>query len=182
MSTASPSTILAPTAETQLTAAFRDLEEIIVAQDEGYARLGGLVAARREAIRVADMAALSAALDGERRAIAALAELDRRRSEAVAVIARRFGMPADAVNVSAIAAKAPSRIGERLLAAAERLRLRIAAVRGESALVRTAAESLAQHVAGLLQTVAAAFASAKTYGRAGRLATTTPLRSIDLQS
>jgi hypothetical protein len=84
--------------------------------------------------------------------------------------------------VSELAAKAPSGVRERVLAIAARLRDEIAALRHESGIVRNAADALAQHVAGILQTVSSAFASTKTYGRAGRVATATPIRSIDLTS
>ena len=62
------------------------------------------------------------------------------------------------------------------------LRDEIEACRRESSVVRHAAEMLAQHVSGILQTVHAAFGATKTYGRAGRLAVATPIRTVDLKS
>ncbi|MDZ4755303.1 MAG: flagellar protein FlgN [Phycisphaerae bacterium] len=165
---------------------FRTIEEILVQQEAAYRILRQLVGKRREAIRTADLATLKTTLDHERKTVARLSELDRKRTEIAVLLARRLGFAVTPQKapppVSELAAKAPNGVRERVLAIAARLRDEIAALRHESGIVRNAAEALAQHVAGILQTVTSAFASTKTYGRAGRVATASPIRSIDLTS
>lgn len=168
--------------------AFAALEEILVAQEQGYRSLRGLVAARRDAIRVANLETLKSTLDSERSAISKLGELDRKRSELAMGLAKRLGvLPANAPRasepkLSALIAKAPTGPRQRLQSLAERLKIEIEAARHDSSVVRDAADRLACHVAGILQSVSSAFAQTKTYGRAGRVATAGVIRSIDIRS
>jgi uncharacterized membrane protein len=159
----------------------RTLIETIDATGERYEALLALVARRREAIRVADLDALDAALREERATTASIAEFDRRRSELAGALARRLGLPTTA-SASDIAARLPEADGERLRFHAGRLRAAIEACRRESGIVRAAAEALAQHVAGVLASVHAFLATNPTYGRGGRLAGAAPLRTVDLRS
>jgi hypothetical protein len=167
------------------------LEEVLLSQESGYRALRELVRARREAIRAADLERLKQTLDQERLAVSRLGDLDRKRTELAVGLAKRLGViPAHAKGsgpgagqapaLSALLAKVPGALRERLSAIAERLRDEINAARQESGIVRDAAERLAQHVAGILQSVSATFASSKTYGRGGRFATAGAIRSIDL--
>ena len=172
-----------------ITVAFADLERTLVAQESGYVALRRLVAARRDAIRTADLDVLKRILDDERAAVTRLGELDRRRTELALGLGRRFGLVAP--NASRAAApptvqqlllRAPEDVRVRVTLLVERLRDEITLCRRESSVVRDAAERLAQHVSGLLQSVSAAFATTKTYGRGGRFAAAGALRSIDLRS
>lgn len=159
----------------------RGLVETIDATFERYETLRSLVARRREGIRVADLDALDAALREERATTGRIAELDRRRAELAGALARRVGLPTTA-SASEIAARLPAAEGERLRFHAGRLRTSIDACRRESGVVRAAADALAQHVAGVLASVQALMATTPTYGRGGRLAGATPLRTVDLRS
>lgn len=161
---------------------FTELESTLLAQETCYRRLRELVARRREAIRTADLALLKETLDDERSIVTRVAELDRRRTEIAAGLAKRLGSPQQASSIRALLARAPQAARERLLQLADRLRFEIEAVKEESARVRAAADALAQHVAGVLQSVSAAFATTKTYGRAGRVANGSAIRSIDIRS
>lgn len=168
---------------------FAALEQTLVAQETGYRALRASVTARRDAIRVADLERLKGTLDAERVAIARLGELDRKRTEIAVGLARRLGLLAAQGNrnqappaLSELIAKAPTEWRERLGPIASRLRDEINAARHESGVVRDAAERLAQHVAGILQSVSSAFATTRTYGRAGRFATAGAIRSIDIRS
>ncbi len=169
---------------------FASLESTLLAQETCYRRLRELVATRREAIRTADLELLKTTLDEERRVITRVAELDRTRTDVATALAKRLGaLPAPSSPreqrvppMSTLAAKAPTPLRDRLLAIADRLRIEIEAVRHESGVVRAAAETLAQHVAGILQSVSSAFATTKTYGRGGRFATAGAIRSIDIKS
>lgn len=168
--------------------AFTSLEQTLIAQEQGYRDLRRLVLARRDAIRVASLESLKATLDSERATIAKLSELDRKRSELAMGLAKRLGVIAanaprtSEPKLSQLIAKAPTGLRERLHALAERLKVEVEATRHESSVVRDAADQLACHVAGILQTVSAAFAQTKTYGRAGRVATAGAIRSIDIKS
>lgn len=159
----------------------RGLVETIDATHERYEALRALVARRREAIRTADLDALDSALREERATTGRVTELDRRRAELAGALARRLGLPTTA-SASDIAARLPDAEGERLRFHAGRLRGSIDACRRESGVVRAAADTLAQHVAGVLASVQALMAATPTYGRGGRLAGAAPLRTVDLRS
>ncbi len=161
---------------------FAELESTLLAQETCYRRLRELVARRREAIRTADLELLKATLDEERSVVTRVAELDRRRAATAAELAKRLGEPQHASSIRALVARAPQAVRERLQQLADRLRFEIEAVKEESGRVRAAADALAQHVAGVLQSVSAAFATTKTYGRAGRVAGGSAIRSIDIRS
>jgi FlgN protein len=168
---------------------FSVLSSVLSEQEAGYRALRSLVSARRDAIRVADLEALKHTLDRERTLVSKLASLDGKRTELASALAKRLGLmerqggrPASVPTLTELLAKAPRDQRERLSEIAERLRDEINAARRESGIVRDAAERLAQHVAGVLQSVSAAFASSKTYGRAGRFATAGAIRSIDIRS
>lgn len=158
----------------------RQLGDLLEQSLAEYVALRALVARRRDAVRTANMRVLDEVLQEERQATARIADLDRRRTEVAASLAKRTAVAQP--TVTAIAAKAPEGERERLLVLAARLRDEIEACRRESSVVRHAAEMLAQHVSGILQTVHAAFGATKTYGRAGRLAVATPIRTVDLKS
>lgn len=190
MSRTTDQTLASPTSSKgdPIASGFASLESTLLAQETCYRRLRELVGARREAIRTADLELLKTTLDEERLTITRVAELDRTRTEIATSLAKRLGaIPAQSREqklppVSTLASKAPSPLRDRILALAERLRIEIEAVRHESSLVRNAAETLAQHVAGILQSVSSAFATTKTYGRGGRFATAAAIRSIDIKS
>ncbi|MFO0829915.1 MAG: flagellar protein FlgN [Phycisphaerales bacterium] len=160
---------------------FRKLESVLAAQLEEYRTMRGLIERRRDALRHADAAALRKALDAEHAAIVRIGELDRARGEVAGALARRLGIGGN-VTMSALAARAHPDVRESLEVVAAALRDEVDACRRASSVVRAAADALAQHVSGVMQTVQQAFASAHTYGRAGRLAGAVPIRSIDLRS
>jgi hypothetical protein len=164
----------------------RALEAVLVQQEELYARLRILVAERREAVRTADLDRLRTSLEEERRVVARLADLDKQRTDIAAALGRRLGLVQPGrpvqVDIAQLAARAPQGIRERLVATSERLKHEILLVRRESGVVRQAAEALAGHLAGILQSVSGAFAGARCYGPAGRVATATPIRSLDLKT
>jgi chromosome segregation ATPase len=161
---------------------FADLESTLLAQEVCYQRLRELVGRRREAIRTADLELLKETLDEERSLVTRVSELDRRRTATAAELAKRLGAPQQAGSIRALIARAPQAARERLQQLADRLRFEVEAVKEESARVRAAADALAQHVAGVLQSVSSAFATTKTYGRAGRVANGSAIRSIDIRS
>jgi len=148
------------------TAEPRALLEVLETLLARHSELLGLLAARREAVRRADFTRFGTIDDSERRLLAEIADLDRRRAED-AEIAARLG-PENAARIDA---------------ARGALREPVERVRRESGVLRQAVERLSAHMAGVLQSVHSALAQASVYSRAGRLATgANVLSSVDVRS
>ena len=76
-----------------------DATALLAALEEArnlYGELLELVRARREAVRVADLARFTKLADGESRILARLSELDRVRVAEARALATRLALPADA--------------------------------------------------------------------------------------
>lgn len=157
------------------------LVEVLEATRREYASLRTLVARRRDALRRADLDQLDDALRQEQAALSRIGELDRSRTEAAANLALALELRGE-TSISELAARLGEPAGNRLTASAAALRGEVEACRRESSVVRSAAEALAQHVAGVLQTVNGVFAATTTYGRGGKIAVAVPLRTMDLRS
>ena len=160
----------------------RILLELLETLAGRHAELVGLLAARREAVRRADFTRFGAIDDSERRILAEVADLDRRRVEAARGLAVRLALPQEAT-LAEIAARLSSEDAARIDAARGALRELVERVRRESGVLRQAVERLSAHMAGVLQSVHSALAQASVYSRAGRLATgATVLSSVDVRS
>lgn len=154
------------------------LERMLRAQLEGHERLGHCLARKREAIRTADIEAITAVCREEQVIVERLAEVEKQRLQLIGVFTQEMApRAARPLTVREIAAGIEPERGGPLLELADTLKKTVSAVRGESAIVREAAEALGRHMAGLMQTVRTALAGAGTYGRGGRLAAGTPVRS-----
>ena len=133
-----------------------------------YERLRTLAVDRLAAIRQSDGARLAAVIGQENELVQEIAEIEKRRIGVVGRFADRVGSPAKAqTTMSWLAERVAEPVRGRLLGLARTLRETIGAVKRENQVARTAAETLAQHMAGLMRTVAAHLNHAKTYGRAG---------------
>ncbi len=133
-----------------------------------YERLRTLAGERLEAIRRADGGRLAAVIGHENELVQEIAELEKRRIGVVGRFAERVGSPERTqTTMSWLAARVGEPVRGRLLGLARTLRETIEAVRRENGVARVAAEALAQHMAGLMKTVAAHLNHAKTYGRGG---------------
>ncbi|MDZ4831395.1 MAG: flagellar protein FlgN [Phycisphaerae bacterium] len=163
-----------------IAAGFAALEATLQRQLDEYRSLRVLIERRREALRGADAVALQAVIEAERQALVRISDLDRARTEAANGLGRRLTVTPVTISALAVRAPEPARTAIETVAAA--LREEIEQCRRASSVVRAAADALAQHVSGILQTVQHAFAGTSTYGRAGRLASVGPIRSIDLRS
>ncbi len=147
------------------------LERILRDQLEGHRRLLSCIERTREAVRTADMAAIETHCRQEHEIASALAELEKGRLALVGRLTERLRPGADLpLTIGEIAAITGGDVGSRLAALAAQLKSEVTAVRRESSVVRTAAEALSRHMAGLMQTVQAALCRAQVYGRRGRIA------------
>jgi hypothetical protein len=147
-----------------------------------YAELLELVRARREAVRVADLARFTRLADGESRILARLHELDRVRVAEARALAGRLGLAPDAT-LADIAARLPEPLRARVDLARSQLKETLETARRESSVLRQAAERLSAHMAGILQTVHSALAHANVYSRGGRIAVgANVMSSLDIRS
>lgn len=133
-----------------------------------YERMRTLAGTRLEAIRQSDGGRLASVIGQENELVQEIAEIEKRRIGVVGRFAERVG---SASRTQTTMSELAERVGEpvrgRLLGLARTLRETIHAVRGENRVARVAAEALAQHMSGLMRTVAAHLNHAKTYGRGG---------------
>jgi predicted signal transduction protein with EAL and GGDEF domain len=137
---------------------------------EAHDRLLALLERKREAIRSADLAALSAMAGDEQREIERIITLDAQRVEAIRALAAWLKRPAaPAPTVSEIAAAAGEPAGPRLAALGAQLRDRLIEAHRASSVLRAAAEALSRHMTGLIQTVQSALSRARVYGQRGRI-------------
>lgn len=162
---------------------FERLEELLEQQRLLYTRLDGLVTDQREAVRSADVESLVTASTAERDLVEAIRVIDLRRGELVEAIAAEVGIGStDPPSLSDLLEFSGSR-RSRLVAIADELRALIGKVRAASGVVRVAAESLARHMQGIVQSVEAGFSRAGVYERAGRIANGSPWQTaIDIRS
>ena len=169
--------------EDVLTEGFKRLEELLDTQCSHYRRVDELVTQQKEALRVADVDSLSTASNAERELLAAIDRLDHRRVELVDAIAAELGIGrASKPTLSDLLEHSGPRRG-RLVTIADELRRLIAATRAASSVVRTAAEALARHMQGIVQSVEVGIGRTGIYGSTGRLVSSMPRHtSINIRS
>ena len=166
-----------------LSEGFKRLEELLDTQCSHYRRVEELVAQQKDALRVADVDSLSNASNAERELLGAISRLDHRRVELVEAIASELGLKhSSQPTLSDLLEHSGPRRG-RLVTIADELRRLIAATRVASSVVRTAAESLARHMQGIVQSVEVGIGRTGIYGRTGRLVSALPRHtSINIRS
>ncbi len=148
------------------------LEENLRRQLDAHRQLLECIQRNREAIGRADMQQIRSVCDQENTVAQQLGELEKVRLVLVGRVTEHLepdaGQP---VSMSRIAEALDEPAAGRFEALAAQLRAMIQEVRQASAVVRTAADALARHMGGLLQTVHSALGRAKVYGRRGMLVT-----------
>jgi len=159
------------------------LERILRGQLDDHKRMLDCMERNREAVRHADMEAIKLVCQEQNSLAQHLAELEKARLTAVGRLTESLEPQAAApLSVSQIA-EAAGEPGRRLTALADQLRATVQEVRRASTVVRTAADALARHMSGLMQTVHSALTRARVYSHRGRLATGAQSRfSIDVTS
>jgi hypothetical protein len=148
------------------------LERLLRTQLDGYARLLAAIERQREAIRVADPAALEQAALEQESIVRALGQIDHQRVQVISALQKHVE-PAAKQTPTLTALLERAAIDDerrtRLLALAADLRDKVAAAKREGGIVRDAAEALCKHMAGIQQTVHSALSRARIYERRGRL-------------
>ncbi len=160
------------------------LEAILRAQVQGHTRLLACIERKRTAIRSADIRAVES-LCGEENAITPkICDLEKKRLDVIGRLTAALAPSAAApLTVSEIAARLDQQKQERLLALAAQLREVLADVKKQSAIVRAAADALARHMGGIVQTVHSALSRAGVYGHRGRIILGAQVASsLDLKS
>ena len=160
------------------------LEKILLVQLEGHQRLLQCIERKREAIRHADINAISEICNQEHAILRRISDFEKHRLELIGRITQSLAPNASApLTVSEIALQASEPQRSALQTAAAQLRDALEAVRRESAVVRAAAESLSRHMSGILQTVHAALSRARVYGSRGRITLGAQVQSlVDVKS
>ena len=162
---------------------FERLEELLNEQRSLYGQLDQLVEQQREALRTADVEGLVVISAQEREVVTAIHRIDQRRVELTSAIASELGIQAEKPPVLSDPLEHSGPLRSRLVAIADELRQLVAKTRAASSVVRTAAESLARHMQGIVQTVEAGFSRAGVYERAGRITEGSPWQTaIDIRS
>lgn len=155
---------------------------ILREQDALHDLMLDLLRRKREAIRIANFDALAPLSAEERKAATAIT--DREGIRLTLLEKAQPWLDADVEpTVSAIADRLDGDLAEHLRVYAGILRNKLETLRTESAVLRDAATSLSDHLAGLVQTVQSAISRAKVYGRTGRLAMNASIdASLDLKT
>lgn len=168
----------------ELEKAASQLEKTLRALLEGQKRLLRKMERKREAIRRADIGAITELCTEENALAQRIGDLEKHRLRVVGAITEILEPDAAApLNLASIAEGLNEEAGTRLLAIGAELKEAVRTVRRESSVLRSAAEALAGHMAGIAQTVHAAINRAGVYGRAGTVALGAQTEfAIDLKS
>ena len=143
-----------------------------------------LLREKREAIRNADLDAMTRLCGLENELVQRIAALEKQRLALVGRFTERLAPDAPKPLVlSAIAASLDEAMRGRLETAAEALRAIVRTVRAESATVTAAAQALDHHLAGIVQTVLGVVSRVRVYERRGRIAAGVQMdHCVDLKS
>lgn len=148
------------------------LEQILRSQQQDYEKLGQLIECTRQAIREADMNAIADICQQQNTIAQHVTELEKARLTLVGKLTEMLDPTASkpfSISEVVQAIDEPNR--SRMLQLSDELRSTVEEVRGSSQVVRAAADALARHMSGLLQTVQSALSRARVYSDQGRIAT-----------
>ncbi len=160
------------TALTNVDELVMQLELLLRSQQQDYENLGQMIQRKREAIRHADMNAITDLCQQENTVAQHVTEMEKTRLILTAELTRAIDPKASrpfSISEVAQAIDEPNRT--RLLQLSQTLRGTIEEVRSASSIVRAAADGLSRHMGGLLQTVQSALSRARVYSDRGRIAT-----------
>ncbi|MFK7960267.1 MAG: flagellar protein FlgN [Phycisphaerales bacterium] len=148
------------------------LESLLRDEAELHGALLEHLEASRDAMRTADVDALTHAGQAERGLLQRLRAAEQRRREVVTGIGAVLEpQGSDPMTLSRIAAAAGPDNGPRLLALRDELTETLAEIQRRGRILAEAAEAVGRHLAGIAQTFGAAVAGPATYGRRGRIKT-----------
>jgi len=160
------------------------LLRMLAVQLESHRQLLSCIQRKREAIRTADVNAITDLCQQENVIIQRLGDVEKQRLTLIGQMTERLAPHAAVpLTLPQIAEAVDDGRGQALLGLAEDLRCAIDEVRHESSIVNLAAQSLSRHMAGIMQTINGALSRLGVYERRGRVAvgTQTEFR-VDIKS
>lgn len=171
-------------------ASYEHLETLLRALLSEHERLLALAAEQSRAIAHADARALSACIAQQHAATQKISALERQRQTVAAALARPAGAAAKpapkgapAPNFSAVTAQAPEPLRSRLNTLVSALRETLNRLHREHTALRSATETLAAHMEGLVRQACQRLSHSGTYARGGALgAAHQVVTSVDLRS
>ncbi|NNF43295.1 MAG: hypothetical protein HKO59_04755 [Phycisphaerales bacterium] len=160
------------------------LLDVLERQAERHEALLELVRRKREAIRTARIDDIVALCAEEQRQVVALNTLEEQRLDIVErMLPPEQAGAAPVVRLADVLSGVDPVHAAELQRRAESLRLSMEQLKGESSVVNAAAQTLARHLAGLMQTVQTALSQVGVYERRGRIALGARLEScVDVTS
>ena len=152
------------------------LERILDDMSRAHDELLTISGEHRAALARADEEAIGSCRGRHEQTAARVRDLEQERAAAARMIGSRGqGCP----TIGEVARALPAKEGERLNAAADRLRERVVRLRRENEVTRIATESLLRHVRGIVAQVSGRL-DGSTYGpRPSGVEVRSPLRTID---
>ncbi len=146
------------------------LEQILRRQLEAQHELLGCVGNARAALRGADMESLHSACEQEHAVTHRLTELEKERLELVGRLTEKLAPEAvRPLTMSRITEAFEEPARGRLSRLGGELKAAVREVRDASSVVRTAADELARHMAGIFQAAQSALSRARVYSARGRI-------------
>ncbi|MHC4247068.1 MAG: flagellar protein FlgN, partial [Planctomycetota bacterium] len=133
----------------------RGLEATLSTQIEGYRRFLETIGRKRDAIKNAQLDRVPEIAAIEEQIVHRLERLDRRRTTEARRLAEAVGVDPDAT-ISEVVAAIEETDGSKLAVLATQLRELVERAKREHSVVRAAADSLARHMAGIVQSVTGA--------------------------
>lgn len=156
-----------PEVRSAIDQALQALERVLTTELADHLVLLADLEAKREAIRMADLQTIN---EISRREEAILRRMKERHAQRSQLGQRIAGLAkVDKAPLSVMVALAPEDRAERLRELRDELEGAAKEIRRRSTIVRSAAEALSKHMAGVLQTVTGALSRAGVYGRRGTL-------------
>lgn len=158
------------------------LERTLEQQTHLHEQLLELMARKRAALRLAQDRQLAEIGELENEKLRAIGELEKQRLEQVGELTLQLQPGASApLHLRELAEQLPEPTRGRLLMLRQQLRERMARVQRQSSITRSATESLARHMQGLVQTIGMIATGVSTYNGQGSLPEqATAVRTINM--
>ncbi len=161
------------------------MEKLLNAHIDEHEQLLACMEHKAQAIRYARIESVTELVKQEQAIVQRMNEIERHRLALARKMTRMIDPDAsEALPLSEIAKAVENEVMcKRVLDLADTLRTLVDHVRRQSSILRNAAESLAKHMAGVMQTMQSALSRAGVYGQRGHVAVGTQLEfNIDIKS
>ena len=160
------------------------LEKILRAQHDDYKKIAKFIERKQEAIRNANMQEITSICQDEHEVAQHATQLEKQRLLLTGDLTSRLQPNAsEPLTVSQIAEVLVGPDRERILELSTALKQTVKDVRQASSIVRKAADKLAAHMGGLLQTMQSVLSKAQVYSQQGRISVATQSQyCLDLKS